>query len=383
MKRLTRDDVRDGLLALALTIVAQLDLWLNIEDATHYGPQGAVAAATAVATLSLALRRRAPLATAALVAVAVGAREIGTVLTIQLWGDFVPVLVAAYSVARYARARTAALGAGLLAVAIIVVELRVPVSRTTANIPFIWVPFLTVLGAGRALRARDRRHAQTSDHARRLEVERDASVRAAVTDERERIARELHDVIAHCVSVMVVQAAAAEDLLDRDPERARQPLRAIQDTGRDAVADLRRMLGLLRGSDAAPSLAPQPGAAQLDDLVAQMDAAGLPVRIDVAGTPRQLPAGVDLAGYRIVQEALTNALKHAGPAHATVSLRYGHQALEIEVADDGRGGAVNGRGHGLIGMRERVALYGGELDAGPRPEGGCLVRVRLPVQATS
>jgi signal transduction histidine kinase len=379
MERPAPEDVRDGLFALALTIFAQLDLWLNIEDATHYGPQGVVAAATAVATLALAFRRRAPLATASVVAVAVAGPELATVLTIQLWGDFVPLLVAAYSVARHASARAGAAGAAVLAVAIAIVELRVPVSGTTANIPFIWLPFCAALAAGRALRTRERRHDETSDRARRLEAERDASVRAAVAGERERIARELHDIVAHCVSVMVVQAGAAEDLLDRDPQRARQPLLAIQDSGRDAVAELRRMLGLLRG-EAAPALTPQPGTAELDELVAQIDAAGVPVRLQVTGTPRPLPPGIELAGYRIIQEALTNTLKHAGSATATVSLRYGEESLEIEVVDDGRGGRVNGRGHGLIGMRERVMLYGGELDAGSRSEGGFFVRARLPVE---
>jgi signal transduction histidine kinase len=382
MQRLTREDIGDGLIALVLTLFAQLDLWLNIESATHYGPQGVVAAATAVATLALALRRRAPLVTAGLVAVAVAGPELATVLTIQLWGDFVPLLVAGYSVARFAPRRDAAVGAAVLSLAIVVVELRVPVSGTTANIPFIWLPFCAAVAAGRALRAREHRHSETSAHARRLEVERDASVRAAVADERERIARELHDIVAHCVSVMVVQAGAAEDLLDRDPQRARQPLQAVQDTGREAVAELRRMLGLLR-AEATPALRPQPGAAELDELVAQMHAAGLPVRLHVAGTRRSLPPGIELAGYRIVQEALTNALKHAGPTSTTVSLRYHEQALEIEVADEGRGGVVNGQGHGLIGMRERVALYGGQLDAGPRPEGGFLVRARLPLEAAT
>jgi signal transduction histidine kinase len=381
MQRLTREDVRDALIALAVTILAQLDLWLNIEDATHYGSQGVVAAATAIATLALALRRRAPLLTACLVAIAVAGPELATVLTIQLWGDFLPLLVAGYSVARYAPARRAALGAAVLGAAIVVVELRVPVSGTAANIPFIWVPFGTALAAGRALGARERRHAETSDRARRLEVERDASVRAAVADERERIARELHDIVAHCVGVMVVQAGAAEDLLDRDPQHARAPLRAIQDTGREAVGELQRMLGLLRAGAAETTLAPQPGAAQLDELVAQIHAAGLPVRLEVDGTPRPLPPGIELAGYRIVQEALTNTLKHAGVASATVLMRYEQRALEIEVVDNGRGGASNGRGHGLIGMRERVALYGGELDAGPRPQGGFRVCARLPVEA--
>jgi signal transduction histidine kinase len=365
------DDLRDGALALAITVFAQLDLWLNIEGATHYGPRGATAAVTAVATLALAFRRRAPLACACVVAAAVGAPELVTVLTIQLWGDFLPLLVAAYSVARHEPVRAAAIGAGALAAALVVVELRVPVSGTAANIPFIWVPFGTALAAGRALRAREHRHA----------ADRDASVRTAVAEERERIARELHDIVGHCVTVMVVQAGAAEDLLERDPARARAPLQAIQGTGREAVAELRRMLGLLRGEAATPALEPQPGTAELGELVSQMDAAGLPVRLEVQGAPRPLPPGIELAGYRIVQEALTNALKHADAASATVSLRYGAQTLEIEVADDGHGGSVNGRGHGLIGMRERAALYGGELDAGPAPHGGFRVRARLPVEA--
>jgi signal transduction histidine kinase len=371
MKGPAREDVQDGAIALVVTVFAQLDLWLNIESATHYGPQGVVAVATAIATLALALRRRAPLACACVVAAAVGVPELATVLTIQLWGDFLPLLVAGYSVARHAPARAAAAGAGALAAALAIVELRVPVSGTAANIPFIWVPFCAALAAGRALRVREQRHA----------AERDASVRSAVAGERERIARELHDIVGHSVSVMVVQAGAAEDLLERDPARAREPLQAIQETGREAVAELRRMLGLLRGEAAAPALAPQPGTAELDELVAQIGAAGLPVRLDIHGTPRSLPPGIELAGYRIVQEALTNALKHAGAASATVSLRYGVQALEVEVLDDGSGGSVNGRGHGLIGMRERATLYGGELEAGPGPDGGFRVRARLPVEA--
>jgi signal transduction histidine kinase len=383
MGRLRREDLRDGVVALAVTVFAQLDLAFNIEEATHYGSQAAAAAATAVATLALALRRRAPLLTACLVAIAVGGSELVTVLTVQLWGDFLPVLVAGYSVARHAPVRIAAAGSAVLAAALVIVELRVPVSGTSANIAFIWIPFCAALAAGRALRARELHHAATSDRARRLEIERDASVRAAVAEERERIARELHDIVAHCVSVMVVQAGAAEDLLDRDPGRAREAMLAIQETGREAVAELRRMLGLLRGEAGAPARAPQPGTAELDELVSQVDAAGLPVGLRVVGTPRPLPPGIELAGYRIVQEALTNALKHAGPATATVSLTYGERSLEIEVVDDGRGGTVNGSGHGLIGMRERVTIYGGPLAAGPRRDGGFRVRARLPVEAAT
>jgi signal transduction histidine kinase len=370
----------DVLLAVALTVFAQLDLRFNIEAATHYGSEVVAALVTAVATLALAFCRRAPLATACVVAVAVAGPQLFGVLTIQLWGDFVPVLVAAYAVARHASAGRAAVGAAAIAIALVVVMIRVPVVGTTANIPFTWVPLLLAGAAGRVLRAREHRHAMVSDRAQQLEADRDATVRAALAEERERIARELHDIVAHCVSVMVVQAGAAEDLLDRDPRSARPPLQSIQETGRQAVGELSRMLGLLRGRHASPARAPQPGTAQLSDLVTQMDAAGLPVRLDVEGTPRPLPPGVELAGFRIVQEALTNTLKHAGPATASVCLRYGERTLEVEIVDDGRGGHVNGHGHGLIGMRERVTLYGGVLDAGPLPDGGFAVRARLPVE---
>jgi signal transduction histidine kinase len=372
----------DGLLALALTLFAQLDLRINFEAAEHFGSELVAALVTAVATLALAFRRRAPLASACVVAAAVAGPELFGTLTIQLWGDFVPLLIAAYSVARHGSQRAAAIGVGALGVAIAVIELRVAVIGTTANIPFSWVPFLAASVAGRVLQARDRRHAQTSDQARRLATERDATVRAAIAEERARIARELHDIVAHSVSVMVVQAGAAEDLLDRDPRRARPPLRSIQESGRQAVAELSRMLGLLRGDHAALALTPQPGTAQLGELVTEMDKVGLPVSLTVEGTPRPLTPGVELAGFRIVQEALTNTLKHAGPATAAVRLRYAEEALEIEVVDDGRGGRINGSGHGLIGMRERVTLYGGALDAGPRPGGGFAVRARLPAEAS-
>ena len=194
----------------------------------------------------------------------------------------------------------------------------------------------------------------------------------------------MHDVVAHSLSVMVVQAEAAEAMLDADPERARRPLAAVQQTGRGALTELRRMLGVLREmADEGPALAPQPGLAGLDALVAQVRDAGLPVRVRVEGEPRPLPPGIDLSAYRIVQEGLTNALKHAGPASAEV-------AGALRGARDRPGGAATtgaaaarpptAAGTGCIGMRERVALYGGELTAGPRPGGGFAVVARLPLE---
>ena len=386
MKRMTRvlravdhpELLSDGLLALALTVFAQLNLRFNIDQSVHYGPGFAAAATTAVATAVIALRRRAPLLTVCTVAAAVAAPELVTLLTITLWGCFVPLLIALYSVARHASARAALAGAGVTALALAIVMLRVPVIGTVSNIPFNLVPFAGAFVAGRVLRKRHDRHIEVSERARELESGRDETVRAAIAEERSRIARELHDIVAHCVSVMVVQAGAAEDLLDRSPEAARPPLRAVQETGRQAVAELGRMLGLLRGQPAELALKPQPGTAQLAELVEHMSETGLPVVLQVEGTPRLLPPGIELTLYRVAQEALTNTLKHAGPAAARVVLRYGDHAVDLDVLDNGRSPGTPGTGHGLIGMRERVTLYGGSLAAGHCPQGGFAVRAVLP-----
>jgi signal transduction histidine kinase len=253
---------------------------------------------------------------------------------------------------------------------------------------FLTVSLLAVFALliGMAFHERNRRNAELEERADRLERERDSEARAAVAEERTRIAREMHDVVAHSLSVMVVQAEAAEAMLDTDPERARRPLVAVQDTGRGALSELRRMLGVLREmAEEGPALAPQPGLAGLDGLVEQVTAAGLPVSVRVEGTPFPLPPGIDLSAFRIVQEGLTNALKHAGPARAEVLVRYGDRELELRVSDDGVGaasanGKPDGGGHGLVGMRERVAVYGGRLEAGPRPEGGFAIAARLPLE---
>ncbi|MFC5753873.1 sensor histidine kinase [Actinomadura rugatobispora] len=219
--------------------------------------------------------------------------------------------------------------------------------------------------------------------AARLERERDAEVQVAKADERARIARELHDVVAHNVSVIVVQADGASYAIDTDTARARQALETISATGRTALAEMRRMLGVLREGDDAGSYAPQPGVAQLAELVEQIRGSGLPLEFEVEGVPLEMTEGRQLTVFRIAQEALTNTLKHAGPrATARVLLHYGDEAIEIRVTDDGRGAAArgDGRGHGLVGMRERAAVYGGEVTAGPRPGGGFEVVARIPVR---
>jgi signal transduction histidine kinase len=214
--------------------------------------------------------------------------------------------------------------------------------------------------------------------------------RQAVTAERTRIARELHDVVAHSVSVMVVQAGAARRVLDKDPARATEAMASIESTGRQSLNELRRLLGMLRQADGeATGRVPQPSIEHVDALLAQTRDAGLPVALTIEGDPRPLAPGVDLSAYRIVQEALTNTIKHAGPANAEVRLCYGTDTLELVVSDDGRGADCedvehNGTaGHGIVGMRERVSLFGGDLQVGNRPGGGFTVRATLPLEGAT
>ena len=238
-------------------------------------------------------------------------------------------------------------------------------------------------GVGRVIRRSSERMRKLERLTVELEAERDARAREAVTVERARIARELHDVVAHNISVMGVQAAAASRIMQGDEPEVRAALTAIETTGRETVDEMRRMLGILRRSDDELALAPQPSLRDLDALVEQVRAAGLDIEARIEGEPRMLPAGLDLSAYRIVQEALTNALKHAAPARVEVVVRYAEDAVVIEVSDDGSAPAVGrGTGSGLVGMRERVALFGGELRAGKRVEGGWALHATLPIGAT-
>lgn len=300
-------------------------------------------------------------------------------------------VVAAYSVGAYTPSRRAVrwtaslvLG-GLVAINVVtaVVERQAESLLTAVGNGIV---FGTAFLAGDNMRRRRERLADLEARADAEEATRQALAREAVAAERQRIARELHDVVAHSLSVMVVQAGAARRLVTTKPERAAEALGAIETTGREALDEMRRLLGVLRTADdgaAGGALEPQPSLARLDALVGSET--GLPVEVVVDGDPATLPAAVDLQAYRIVQEALTNVRKHAGPARATVHLHYGTEALEVRVDDDGRGASAapadagSGGGHGLVGMRERAALCGGELRAGPRPGGGWSVTARLPL----
>jgi signal transduction histidine kinase len=233
---------------------------------------------------------------------------------------------------------------------------------------------------GFTLAARSRQTRELRERVEHAERERELRALAAVAEERARIARELHDIVGHSVSVMTVQASAVRRLLRDDQEREREALRTVEETGRAALGEMRRLVGVLRRPEEAPTLVPQPSLEYVEKLVEQTRDAGLPTELRLEGTPAELPQGIDLTAYRFVQEGLTNALKHANAKQAEVVVRYDNGSVELIVRDDGSGdGKGGGSGHGLVGIRERVAVYGGELEAGPRPGGGYELRARLPV----
>ncbi|MFC9429192.1 histidine kinase [Streptomyces sp. NPDC056987] len=355
-----------------------------------------VAMAVAVPlSLAVALRRRAPERMLLLVA-AVGVAQL--VLGVPPGPADFAMLVVIYTVAARGGPRWAprlALVGGLLAAPLS--QLRWPMTEEgIAGRVFLavvlTVPFVLAWVLGDSMRTRSAYFAQLEERATRLEKEREAQAKVAVAAERARIARELHDVVAHNVSVMVVQADGAAYVLDAAPDQAKQALETISTTGRQALAEMRRLLGVLRTGDAKESgeYVPQPDVGQIEDLIENVRAAGLAVDFKIEGTPRPLPSGVELTAYRIVQEALTNSRKHGGPdVGASVRLVYFDDGLGLLVEDDGRGaahelyedGGADGRGHGMIGMRERVGMVGGTLDAGPRPGGGFRISALLPLKA--
>jgi signal transduction histidine kinase len=233
---------------------------------------------------------------------------------------------------------------------------------------------------GAAQRQRTARAEAAEEHVLRAEREREVAARIAVAEERARVARELHDVVAHAVSVMVLQVGAVRHRLPETLEQEKEALRGVEHAGRTALTEMRRLLGALRHDGDDLELVPQPGLGGLDSLLEEFERAGLPVRLHIDGEPFALPRGIDLSAYRIVQEGLTNALKHARASHANVLVRYGSDDLQVEVCDDGDGTSTDhGLGHGLIGVRERVTIYGGEMTAGSANAGGFALRTRLPL----
>jgi signal transduction histidine kinase len=359
----------DAILAAVLVGLMLVQVWvLDISTANSL-----VASAIALAVLvPLALRSRVPLVLLGVLIVggAVGDQLPKRVLDVEAFGLI--VLLALYSAGAHTRGRRAWIG-GLATVTLaVIVFFEDPDGPSFRGAIFFTMLFGAPWLAGVVVRRR-------RDNEARLERERDAA-EAAVTEERARIARELHDVVAHAISVIVLQARGGRRLLDAEPQETRSALDAIEHTGQQALVEMRRLVGLLREDDDAAAFAPQPTLAQLDRLVEHVRGAGLPVELEVEGSPVELPPGVDLSAYRIVQEALTNALKHAGPAQARVIVRYGTTGIDVDVTDDGRSSTGDNGGHGLAGIRERVSIVGGALEAGPRDEGGFAVRAHLPYE---
>ena len=281
-------------------------------------------------------------------------------------------------------ARKAGIGLAIILASTAILVSEIP-GHTSAEVVFIPLDFAICWFAGFVFR-RSADQAQAAEtRAIVAERDREADALRAVVEERTRIARELHDIVGHSLSVMTVQTSGVRRLLRPEQEQEREALLAVERTGREALAEMRRVVGALRDPDGGPELAPQPSLSRVDALVAHARETGLPVDLEIEGVPVPLPAGVDLTAYRLVQEGLTNAIKHASAGHAEVHVRYDDGHVEIEVCDDGRGADGVGRasvgGHGLVGMRERVSIYGGELDAGPRAEGGFRLHARLPVTA--
>ncbi|MFF4015123.1 sensor histidine kinase [Streptomyces sp. NPDC001843] len=359
----------------------------------HHMPLVAGLAVSAVLCVVVALRRRFP-EPMLLLAAACGLAQL--VLDVEMTAADFAMLVITYTVATVGARWASRFALAISLSAATLAQIRWPAEESgalgrIAVVVFQTVPFALAWVLGDSMRTRRAYFAQLEERATRLEKEREAQAKVAVAAERARIARELHDVVAHNVSVMVVQADGAAYVLDAAPDQAKKALETISSTGRQALAEMRRLLGVLRTGEHKESgeYVPQPDVEQIDDLVEQCRSSGLPVDFKVEGTPRPLPSGVELTAYRIVQEALTNTRKHGGPnAGASVRLVYFDDGLGLLVEDDGKGaphelyeeGGADGQGHGLIGMRERVGMVGGTLDAGPRPGGGFRISALLPLK---
>ena len=364
------DPVRfDAGLAIVLVVAAELEIWLT-NDAGGYRTVATIVAPVLAA--SVAVRRLYPLL-AGLVAQGTMCLTFGVWGDTQIFGSSVAWLCALYGMTVWTTPRRFAVGAVFVLVSDLAAAAG-PVGTLKKSVPFAVITLVVMLLVRRVVGDRERR-------AQLAERERDVAAREAVVEERARIARELHDAIAHNVSMMVVQAGAERRTLEPESGPTREVLATIEQIGRGALTEMRRLVGMLR-SDAGDPLSPQPGLGDLPTLVGQVREAGLPIELHVEGEPRELPVGLELSAYRIVQEALTNALKHAGDARATVRVSYAPDSLELEIVDDGAGGPLRtaGGGHGLVGMRERVALYGGRFDAGRAPSGGFAIRVLLPIR---
>jgi signal transduction histidine kinase len=363
------------LVIVGFAIAAELEVKF-----THPGVSAAFYGLALVWTLPLLFRRRFPLyaPAAAYVGIAGAALTSGGDLQ-QLTVPFFAALLATAIVGSAPDMRYALAGAAIAAGVLALVVYKDP-KGGPGDLLWVGLFFGAAWGAGRALATRSRQATELRSRAEVAELR----AREAVNEERQRISRELHDVIAHTVSVMVVQTGAVRRLLGPDQDRERASLMVVEEIGREALTEMRRMLGILREPEEPGALSPQPSLQRVDALVEQVREAGLPVQLRVEGRAEPLPPGVDLCAFRIVQEALTNTLKHAGPAHAEVLVRYAGDDVELEVVDDGRGSnGTSSGGHGLLGMKERALLCGGTFETGVGPGGGFAVRARLPIHGSA
>ncbi|HEV2060768.1 MAG TPA: histidine kinase [Solirubrobacteraceae bacterium] len=372
--------VVDIVIAAIFVALTQWDVWVN----EHVGGPPEISGPTLLlAAVSLAWRRRRPLLSCAGVMGGIAAQALLTANAPESLAVSGPALISVYSVAAYGQRRDALLGLALTGFALAIHDLNDPLLTSFiqwANEALFWWLVLLVGWVAGMFVNRSRRAGVLEEVAVRLERDRNQQAQAAAADERARVARELHDIVSHGVSLIALQAGAAQESLDEEPGRVRERLAAIEGTAREAAAELRRMLDVLRRDDEAAQRAPQPGLAEMGHLTEQLKVAGVDVSLEVHGTGDGLEAATELAAYRIVQEALTNSLKHAAPDHVRVVLRYSATQLEVEISDDGRRTVQpQSDGYGLIGMRERVALHGGQLETGGQPNGGYVVRARLPL----
>jgi Signal transduction histidine kinase len=379
--------VLDWLVTLTLVLIA----FYELESGLFPGPVGIAAAVQLASLLPVAFRRVAPLPAIAIAAVvylpyimAYGKEAAPNSLAQLLAG-----LLLIYSVGRHTEGRELLVGVAIGFLLIVLEGLR-GMLVSPADWAFALIFMGAALGVGMALRVQTERSLKLAVAADRAQREQEATAQAAVHEERARIARELHDVVAHNVGLMVLQAGGARSVLATDPERARTALRQVEETGRQTLAEMRHLVGILR-VDGDEERQPLPRLERLPALVDEARAGGLTVDLDVAGAAVELPAGLELAAYRLIQEALTNVRKHAPTSHVQVRLGYEPDRLRIEVSDDGgsSGSAVapvrdaSGSGHGLIGMRERVQLYDGGLQTGPMPGGGFRIEATLPLSVAA
>jgi signal transduction histidine kinase len=369
--------VFDAVLAVAVTVPTQMEAWSGTFATHRQGPHWAEALAYGLAGLALAFRRLRPLGTVLFVCCVMVA-EFAVFGSPEGYGVAIPPVVAAYTVANREERRRALWGLAAVVVLGVAWVAFDPVPQTAIQRTqgIAWIsPWLIAWLLGAYLRTRRM-------YVEGLERQREEEAVAAVAEERNRIARELHDVIGHSVSVMTVQASAVRRLMRADQAKERAALETVEATGREALAEMRRMVGVLRSPNGAPDRTPPPTLEQLDRLVAKFRDAGLEVEVQTQGEPVPLPPGLDLTAYRLVQEGLTNSLKHAHAQHVVVRLCYRPDCLALSVRDDGRGpdpGVVPG--NGLLGMRERVSVYGGTLSAGAAEGGGFELSAELTVEA--